>query len=50
MRLIRPKALSPVELIARFLERVERVNPGVNAYCTVRADAARAAARAPKPP
>src|SRR5436189_2888418 len=45
-RLIRTKALSPVELTRAVLERIERVNPVVNAFCTLTADAALAAARA----
>jgi aspartyl-tRNA(Asn)/glutamyl-tRNA(Gln) amidotransferase subunit A len=43
---IRSKALSPVEVTRAVLERIERVNPKVNAFCTVTADAALAAARA----
>jgi len=43
---IRAKALSPVELTRAVLERIEQVNPKVNAFCTVTADAALAAARA----
>ena len=44
-RLIRTKALSPVELTRAVLERIERVNPIVNAFCTITADTALAAAR-----
>src|SRR5438270_6245926 len=44
-RLIRTKALSPVELTRAVLERVERVNPSVNAFCTLTAEQALAAAR-----
>lgn len=33
--LIRRKAVSPVEVIQTFLNRIERVNPTLNAYCTV---------------
>ena len=44
-RLIRTKALSPVELTRAVLERIERVNPVVNAFCTLTADQALAAAR-----
>ncbi len=44
-RLIRTKALSPVELTRAVLERIERVNPVVNAFCTLTADAALVAAR-----
>jgi aspartyl-tRNA(Asn)/glutamyl-tRNA(Gln) amidotransferase subunit A len=43
---IRSKALSPVELTCAVLERIEQVNPKINAFCTVTADAALAAARA----
>jgi aspartyl-tRNA(Asn)/glutamyl-tRNA(Gln) amidotransferase subunit A len=43
---IRSKALSPVELTRAVLARIEQVNPRVNAFCTVTADAALAAARA----
>jgi amidase len=44
--LIRRKAVSPVEVVDAVLERIERVNPAVNAYCTVTAEQAREAARA----
>src|SRR3989441_9374775 len=44
-RLIRTKALSPVELTRAVLERIERVNPSVNAFCTLTAEQALAAAR-----
>jgi Asp-tRNA(Asn)/Glu-tRNA(Gln) amidotransferase A subunit family amidase len=44
--LIRRKAVSPVEVVDAVLERIERVNPSINAYVTVTAEAARAAARA----
>ncbi len=43
---IRAGRLSPVEVVRAFLTRIEAVNPGLNAYCTVAADAALAAARA----
>jgi Asp-tRNA(Asn)/Glu-tRNA(Gln) amidotransferase A subunit family amidase len=43
---IRSKALSPVEVTRAVLERIEQVNPAVNAFCAVTADAAMAAARA----
>jgi len=42
---IRSKALSPVELTRVVLERIEAVNPRINAFCTVTAEAALAAAR-----
>ena len=45
-RLIRTRALSPVEAARAVLERIERVNPAVNAFCTVTADRALDAARA----
>jgi aspartyl-tRNA(Asn)/glutamyl-tRNA(Gln) amidotransferase subunit A len=44
-RLIRGKALSPVELTRAVLERLERVNPTINAFCTVTSDRALEAAR-----
>lgn len=44
--LIRQKQVSPVEVVDAVLARVERVNPSLNAYCLVRADAARTEARA----
>ncbi len=45
-RMIRTKAVSPVEVVDAVLERIDRVNPTVNAYVTVTADQARAAAAA----
>ena len=45
-RLIRAKQLSPVELTRAVLERIERLNPVVNAFCTLTAEAALQAARA----
>ncbi|MFN8633697.1 MAG: amidase [Chloroflexota bacterium] len=45
-KLIRRGKLSPVELVDALLARIERVNPSVNAYCTVAAERARAEARA----
>jgi len=44
--LIRARRLSPVELCETVLDRVERVNPRLNALLTVTADRARAQARA----
>jgi len=44
-RLIRAKDISPVEVVEAVLGRIERINPAINAYCTVAADQARAAAR-----
>jgi len=43
---IRKKRVSPVEAVEAALSRIERVNPRLNAYCTVTAEAARADARA----
>ena len=42
---IRARELSPVEVVDTFLDRIERINPALNAYCTVTADLARAEAR-----
>jgi aspartyl-tRNA(Asn)/glutamyl-tRNA(Gln) amidotransferase subunit A len=44
-RLIRARAVSPVEVTRTVLERIERLNPRLNAYCTVTAEAALEAAR-----
>jgi aspartyl-tRNA(Asn)/glutamyl-tRNA(Gln) amidotransferase subunit A len=43
---IRSKALSPVEVTRAVLERIEQANPKINAFVTVTADTALAAARA----
>jgi len=43
--LIRRKKVSPVELVDTYLERIDRLNPRLNAYLTVCHDLARAAAR-----
>ena len=43
--LIRSKALSPVEVTRAVLERIERLNPRLNAFCTITSDTALAAAR-----
>src|SRR6267378_8030964 len=43
--LIRAKKLSPVELTRAVLDRIGRLNPVVNAFCTVTADLALAGAR-----
>jgi aspartyl-tRNA(Asn)/glutamyl-tRNA(Gln) amidotransferase subunit A len=42
---IRAKKVSPVEVVEAVLARIERLNPMLNAYCTVTAAAARAAAK-----
>jgi aspartyl-tRNA(Asn)/glutamyl-tRNA(Gln) amidotransferase subunit A len=44
--LIRTGRLSPVEVIEAFARRVERLNPTLNAYCTLTLEEARHAARA----
>ena len=44
--LYRSRQLSPVDVVAATLARIERFNPIVNAYCHVDADGALAAARA----
>ena len=43
---IRRKRVSPVEAVDAVLSRIERVNPRLNAYCVVTAEAAREQARA----
>ncbi len=43
---IRSKKVSPVEVIDAVLDRIDRVNPRLNAYVTVTAEAARREARA----
>lgn len=45
-RLIADKQVSPVELTALYLERIERLDPQLNAYLTVARDEAIAAAQA----
>src|SRR5579871_821291 len=44
-RLFRARKLSPVELTKHFLDRIERLNPDLNAYLTVTPDLALAQAR-----
>jgi len=46
LALIRRRQVSPLEVVRAVLERIERVNPALNAYCTVAAEQALAAARA----
>src|SRR5262245_18887844 len=43
---IRTKKVSPVEIINSILTRIEQLNPKLNAFCLVTADAARQAAQA----
>ncbi len=42
---IRSRNVSPVEAVDAYLERIDRVNPSLNAYITVTGEAARQAAR-----
>jgi aspartyl-tRNA(Asn)/glutamyl-tRNA(Gln) amidotransferase subunit A len=42
---IRSKKVSPVEVVDAVLARIERLNPRLNAYCTITATAARATAK-----
>ncbi|HLW61702.1 MAG TPA: amidase [bacterium] len=42
---IKNKKLSPVEVVDAVLARIDRLNPALNAFCTVTADAARTAAK-----
>jgi aspartyl-tRNA(Asn)/glutamyl-tRNA(Gln) amidotransferase subunit A len=44
--MIRTKAVSPVELTRAVLERIEQLNPRLNAVCTVTAETAMSTARA----
>ena len=43
--MLRTKALSPVELTRAVIDRIERLNPKVNAVCTLLAETALADAR-----
>jgi len=43
--LLQARRLSPVELVRIYLQRIERLNPGVNAYLTVLPEGALAEAR-----
>src|SRR5438045_1659036 len=40
VRLIRAKSISPVELLRAHLETIERLNPKINAICTLAAESA----------
>jgi aspartyl-tRNA(Asn)/glutamyl-tRNA(Gln) amidotransferase subunit A len=44
-RMIAAKDVSPVEVTRAVAERIERLNPALNAFCTLTTDAAMAAAR-----
>jgi len=43
---VRAREVSPLELVELYLERIERLDPELNAYVTLDAEGARAAARA----
>jgi amidase len=43
--MMRQKRISPVEVVETFLQRIEQVNPVINAYCTVVPEVALRAAR-----
>ncbi|MGO9803714.1 MAG: amidase [Steroidobacteraceae bacterium] len=45
-QLVRRRRISPVELTQACLERIEKLNPGLNAFITVTAESALASARA----
>jgi len=45
---VRAREVSPVELVELYLRRIERLDPELNAYVTVDAERALAAARAPR--
>lgn len=45
-RLVRTKALSPVEVLKSHLDAIARANPAINAICTLAAEQAMEAARA----
>src|SRR2546427_10732598 len=45
-RLIRQKKVSPVEVLAAILERIDKLNPRLNAFVTLTAEQARREARA----
>jgi len=42
---IKAKQVSPVEVVEAVLARMERLNPQLNAYCTITAESARVAAK-----
>jgi len=48
-RLVREGAVSSLELVETYLLRIERLDPALNAYVTVCAEEALAAARSPRP-
>ena len=48
-RLVREGEISSVELVQEYLDRIERIDPQVNAYVTVCAEQALAEAQSPRP-
>jgi amidase len=46
-RLVREREVTPLELVDEYLARIERLDPQLNAYVTLCADQARAAAQGP---
>ena len=44
-RMVRERAISPVELVEAHLRQIDRLNPRLNAFVVVTADRARADAR-----
>ncbi|HEX9896812.1 MAG TPA: amidase [Dehalococcoidales bacterium] len=44
-RAIKSRRLSPVEVVDAVLERIDRINPKINAYCTLVPESARAEAK-----
>ena len=47
--LVRAGAVTPVELVELYLERIERLDPQLNAFVTVAAEQALVDARVPRP-
>jgi len=47
---IKRKKVSPLEVIDAVLARIEKLNPTLNAYCTVTAEGARRQAKAASAP
>ena len=43
-RLIRSKDISPREIVNELLDRIDEINPRINAYCTIAAEQALRAA------
>ena len=43
--MIRDREISPLEVVDAHLDQIARVNPEINAFCTIFAEEARAAAR-----